>query len=153
MADSLYPVPYNLRFLNPNNMKWCHDDVIIVFSQSVHKTCQKEPTALKLCRLIVSPKFPKICKFENHVTDEEWRHNDVVTKTMENNGKMRTSAEPNKIYIVRKALKRAIQKCNFYWILSHCVKSYGHLCQVLPWPLTKYGHVTWPWLKISNFYF
>ena len=37
--------------------------------------------------------------------------NDVIMvslpKTMENNGKMRTSAEPNKIYIVQKALIRA----------------------------------------------
>ena len=55
--------------------------------------------------------------------------NDVIiislVKTIENNGKMRTSAEPNKIYIIRKVLVRAIQKCN----LSHCV-SYEHLCQI-----------------------
>ena len=31
-----------------------------------------------------------------------------------NNGKMRTSTEPNKMYIVRKVLMRAIQKYNFY---------------------------------------
>ena len=41
-------------------------------------------------------KFHKICKFENHVT-----RNDVMMmslpKTMENNGIVRTSAEPNKI--------------------------------------------------------
>ena len=37
-----------------------------------------------------------------------------LPKTMENNWKMRTSAEPNKIYIVGKVLMRAIQKCNFY---------------------------------------
>ena len=52
---------------------------------------------------IVHLKFYKICKFENHVT-----RNDVIMKslpkTMENNGKMRTSAEPTKIYIVRKVL-------------------------------------------------
>ena len=44
--------------------------------------------------------------------------NDVIMmslpQTMEDNGKMRTSAEPNKIYIVRKVLMRAIQKCTFY---------------------------------------
>ena len=39
-----------------------------------------------------------------------------LPKTMENNEKMRTSAEPNKIYIVGKVFTRAIQKCNFYWI-------------------------------------
>ena len=48
---------------------------------------------------------------------------------MEDNGKMRTSAEPNKIYIVGKVLMRDIQKCNFL-NLSHCVKSYGHLCEI-----------------------
>ena len=36
-----------------------------------------------------------------------------LPKTMENNGKMRTRAEPN---IVRKVLMRAIEKYNFYWI-------------------------------------
>ena len=58
-------------------------------------------------------KVPKICKFENHVT-----RNDVIMmslpKTMENNVKMRASAEPNKLYIIRKVLMRALQKCNFY---------------------------------------
>ena len=33
-----------------------------------------------------------------------------------NNGKMRTSEEPNKIYIVGNFLMRATQKCNFYCI-------------------------------------
>ena len=37
-----------------------------------------------------------------------------LPKAMEDNGKMRTSAEPNKIYIVGKVLMRATQKCNFY---------------------------------------
>ena len=49
---------------------------------------------------------------------------------MDNNGKMRTSAEPNKICIVRKVLMGAFQKCNFLLNLSHCVKSYGHLCRI-----------------------
>ena len=59
--------------------------------------------------LTVYSKCHKICTFESHVT-----RNDVILmslpKTMENNGKMRTSAEPNKIYIVQKVLMRAIQK-------------------------------------------
>ena len=53
-----------------------------------------------------------MCKFESHVT-----RNDVIMaslpKTMKNNGKMRTSAEPNKIYIVGKVLMRAIQNVIF----------------------------------------
>ena len=44
--------------------------------------------------------------------DNKWRHNDVNG----NNGKMRTSAEPNKIYIVWKVLMKAIKKCEVYWI-------------------------------------
>ena len=43
-ADRLYSVSQNLRFSNPNNMKGRHDDVIIVFSPSVYKTCQGQPT-------------------------------------------------------------------------------------------------------------
>ena len=46
-----------------------------LFSQSVYKMCQRQPTALKLGRLIVYSKFQKICKFENHVA-----RNDVITK-------------------------------------------------------------------------
>ena len=53
-----------------------------------------------------------------------------LPKPMGHNGKMRTSAEPNKIYILQKVLMRAIEKCNFLLNLSHCVKSYGHLHQI-----------------------
>ena len=77
------------------------------------KPAKNHHAALKLCRLIVHLKFYKICKIESHVI-----RNDVIMmslpKTMENNGEMRTLAEPNKIYIVGKVLMRAIQKCNFY---------------------------------------
>ena len=48
----------------------------LCFSESVYKTCQKQPTALKLCRLIVYSKFYKICKFENHV-----KNNGITTKS------------------------------------------------------------------------
>ena len=95
------------------------NDVMITsslcFSQFVFKTCQSQPITLKLCKLIVYPKFHKICKFQNHVT-----RNEVIMmslpKAIENNRKMRTSAKPNKLYIARKVLMRAIQKCNFYGI-------------------------------------
>ena len=53
-----------------------------MFSESVYKTCQWQPTELKLGKLIAHSKFHKICKFENHVT-----RNDVkmtsLPKTME----------------------------------------------------------------------
>ena len=48
-------------------------------------------------------------KFESHVT-----RNDVIMmslpKTMENNWKIQTSAEPN----IGKVVMRSIQKCDFY---------------------------------------
>ena len=47
---------------------WCHH----CFSQSVYKMCQRQPTALKLSRLIVCSKFHKICQFENHVTRNDF---------------------------------------------------------------------------------
>ena len=94
-------------------MKLCHDDVIIVFSLSGYKTCQRQSAALKLCRLIVHLKFYEICKFEGHVT-----RNEVIMislqKAIENSWKMQTSVEPHKIYIVENVLMRAIQKCKFY---------------------------------------
>ena len=46
-----------------------------------------------------------------------------LPKTMENNKKMRSSAEPNKIYIIGKVLLRVIQKCNFI--------EFDPLCQTL----------------------
>ena len=115
-SDNLHSVSQNLRFSNPKSMKW-HDDDVIIFSQPVYKTCQRQPTALKLGRLIVYSKFHKICKFENHVT-----RNDVITK---NSGNMQTSVEPNKIHIIQKDLMRDIQKCNFYWIWAIVSKVMG----------------------------
>ena len=68
-------------------------------SKFVYYTCQRQPAALKLCRLIVYLTLYKIHKFENHVT-----RNDVkmtsLPKTMKDNGKVWTSLEPSKIYIV-----------------------------------------------------
>ena len=110
-------------------MKRRHDDVIIVFSESVHKTCQRQPTELKLSKLVVHSKFHKICKFENHVTK-----NDVIMmslpETMGNNGEMQTYAKPNKLYINRKVLMRAIQKCTFIESEPLCQK-FWVFCQML----------------------
>ena len=83
------------------------------FSQSVYKTCQKQSTVLKLCRLIVYSNFHKICKFGNHVT-----RNDVIImslpKTIEKQWeKAELRRTKQDIYIVRKVLIRATQKCNF----------------------------------------
>ena len=82
--------------------------------------------------------------------DKKWRHNDIITK---NNGKMQTSAKPNKLYIIRKALMRAVQKCTFYWIratMSKVMEIYVNFWHFLPCPLSKYDHFTWPKKQISK---
>ena len=49
----------------------------LCFCESVYKTCQRQLTELKLSKLIVHPKFHKICKFENHVS-----RNDVIMTSL-----------------------------------------------------------------------
>ena len=63
------------------------------FSESVYKTCHRQPTELKLGRLIVYSKLHKIRKFENHVTT-----NDVIMTVMftRNNGKQWGNADLRK---------------------------------------------------------
>ena len=56
---------------------------------------------------------------------------------------MRTSEKPNKLYIIRKVLMRAIQKMYFLLNLCHYVKSYGHLCQILAY-FTMPALQIWP---------
>ena len=63
-----------------------------------------------------------------------------LPKTVENNGKMRTMAKPNKIYIVGKVLMRAIQQYKFIEFEPMCQKVWAFMSN-LPKPLTKYGHV------------
>ena len=57
----------------------------LCFYESVYKTCQRQPTELKLGKLIIHPKFHRICQFENHVT----RNDAIMTslpKTIEKCG-------------------------------------------------------------------
>ena len=49
----------------------------LCFSESVYKVCQRQPTELKLGKLILHSKFHKTCKFKNHVT-----RNDVVMTSL-----------------------------------------------------------------------
>ena len=48
-----------------------------------------------------------------------------LPKTNENNGKIRTWAEPNQIYIIRKVLMRTIQNCNFIELNTSFTKPFG----------------------------
>ena len=57
--------------------------------------------------------------------DYKWRHNDVITRNNENDGKMRTSAEPNKIYISFEKFWWELFKSNFYWIWAILSKVIG----------------------------
>ena len=43
----------------------------LCFYESVYNTCKQQPTELKLGKLLVQPKFHKICKFESHVKRNE----------------------------------------------------------------------------------
>ena len=53
--------------------------------------------------------------------------------------------ETKQIIYHSKGFDKSCPKMHFLLNLSHFVKSYGHLCQILaclPCRLTKYGHVT-----------
>ena len=65
---------------------------------------------MKLCTIIVLLEAYQNTK-RNFQKYELGRHNDAITK---NNGKIRTSAKPCKLYFIRKKMMRAFRKCNFY---------------------------------------
>ena len=101
-----------------------------MFSESVYKTFQRQPTELKLSKLIVQSMFHKICKFKNHVT----RDDVIITslpKTIEKQWRNADLSKPNKLCIIQKVLMRAIQKCNFI--------EFERLCQKLWAFLSKFG--------------
>ena len=91
----------------------------LCFSEFGYKTCHKQPTELKLGKLIVHLKFPKIRKFENHVT-----RNDVIItslpKTME---KWRNADLPETEQIIyhSKGIDESYPKMYFLLNLSHYV--------------------------------
>ena len=69
---------------------------------------------MKLCRLIVSLKFHKICKFENHVT-----RNEVIMMSLPKQWKQWENADlrrtKHNIYS-SKDFDESYPKCNFYSI-------------------------------------
>ena len=112
------------------------------------KIRSRHPRELKLTRLIAYVMFYKICKFESSVIT-----NDVIRtsfpKTMAKFGPPRN--QTNHISFV----DESYPKMYFLLSLNHCVKSYGHFCQILAFlrcPLTKYGHATWPTKQISKIF-
>ena len=69
-----------------DDIKMSLPKTVETMGEFVYKTCQRQPAALKLCRLIVHLKFYKTGKFENHVT----RNDDIkmsLPKTVETMGK------------------------------------------------------------------
>ena len=132
----------------------------LCFSKSVYKTCQRQPTELKLGKLIVYSKLHKICKFVNHVT-----RNDIIMASLPKiMGKQWGNVdlcETNQIIYHSKGIDESNPKMYFLLNWSHYVKSCGHFCQILALflrcLLTKYHikyHVMLPRKQISkNFAF
>ena len=85
----------------------------MMFSESVYKTSQRQPTELKLGKLMVHSKFHKICKFENHVT-----RNDVIMtslpKTMEKQWGNADLHETKQIIYHSKCIDENYPKFTFY---------------------------------------
>ena len=73
-------------------------------------------------------------------------------KTVENNGKMRISEKPDKVYIVGNVLMRAIENVIFIQFEPPCQKLWAFMSN-LPKQLARYGHVTWLCLQILKFLF
>ena len=102
----------------------------LCFSESIYKTCQRQPTELELGKPIVHPKFYKICQFENNVT-----RNDVIMMSLpKNNEKPWGNAdlrETKQVIYQSKDIDESYPKMYFLLNLSHYVKSCGHFCQIL----------------------
>ena len=77
LVDSLHSDSQNMQISNPNNMKWRHDDVIIVFSQFLCKTWSDNLQLWKFACWYPVLIFTKYCKFENN-----GRRNDVITMSL-----------------------------------------------------------------------
>ena len=58
---------------------------------------------------------------------KKWRHNDIITKTIEN----ANLREDNQIIYHLKSIDESYPKMYLLLNLSHYVKSYRHLCQIL----------------------
>ena len=100
----------------------------LCFSESVYKTCQRQPTGLRLVKLIVYSKLHKICKFENHVT----RNDAIMTslpKTMEKQWGNADLRETKQIIYHSKGSDESYSKMYFVLNLSHYIKSCGHFCR------------------------
>ena len=110
----------------------------ICFSESVYKTCQRQPTELKLGKLIDHSKFHKICKFENHMT-----RNDVIMTSLLKQWKNAGFRETKQIIYHSKGIDESYPQMYFLLKLSHYVKSYWHLCQILAF-FTMPAPQIWP---------
>ena len=64
---------------------------------------------MKFCTVIVLLKAYQNTK-RNFQEYDLWRYNDVITK---NNGKIRTSAKPEKLYIIRKVIRKLSENVIF----------------------------------------
>ena len=113
----------------------------LCFSESIYKTCQRQPTELKLGKLILHSKFHRIRKFENHGT-----RNDVIMTSLPKQWKtMRKCGPPRNQtnYISFERYDESYPNMYFSLNLSHYVKSCGHFCQILAFFFTMPVHQIW----------
>ena len=108
------------------------------FFEFVYKTCQRQCTELKLGKLIAHSKVHKICKFENHVT-----RIDVIMTSLPKQWKNTDLRETKQIIYHSKGIDESYPKMYFLLNLSHYVKRYGHLCQIVAFFMMP-GLQIWP---------
>ena len=75
--------------------------------------------------MIVHSELHKICKFENHVT-----RNDVIMTSLPKQWKNADLRETKQIIYHLKGIDESYPKM-YLLNLSHYIKRYGHLCQIL----------------------
>ena len=83
-------------------------------------------------------KVPQNMQIENHVT-----RNDVIMTSLPKQWKNADLRETKHIIYYSKAIDESYQKINVLLNLSHYVKSYGHLSQILAF-FTMLGLQIWP---------
>ena len=85
----------------------------LCFSESVYRTCQRQPTELKLGELIVHLMFHKICKFETQVKGNQVIRT-LLPKTIEKQWGNVDLRETKQIIYHWKGTNESYPKCNLY---------------------------------------
>ena len=97
-----------------------------MFSTPLCRIRYRHPKELKLTGLIAYIMFYKICKFERSTIT-----NDVIMTSLPKQWQNSDLRETKQIIHHSKGIDESYPKMYFLLNLSHCVKSYGHFCQIL----------------------